>query len=45
MGVAEAVLSVEVSPSWASLTFFVLLIAILLVRPQGLFGARERGGL
>jgi branched-chain amino acid transport system permease protein len=45
MGVAEAVLSVEISPSWASLTFFVLLIAILLVRPQGLFGARERGGL
>jgi branched-chain amino acid transport system permease protein len=45
MGVAEAVLSVEISPSWASLTFFVLLIAILLVRPQGLFGTRERGAL
>ena len=45
MGVAEAVLSVEISPSWASLTFFLLLIAILLVRPQGLLGVRERGAL
>ena len=25
--------------------FFIMLIAILLFRPQGLFGARERGAL
>jgi branched-chain amino acid transport system permease protein len=42
MGVVEAVVAVEISPVWASLSFFVILIAILLVRPQGFFGARER---
>jgi branched-chain amino acid transport system permease protein len=45
MGVVEAVFAAEVSPTWSSLTFFVVLIAILLVRPQGLLGVRERGGL
>jgi branched-chain amino acid transport system permease protein len=43
MGVVEAVFAAEVSATWASFTFFVVLIAILLVRPQGLFGVRERG--
>jgi branched-chain amino acid transport system permease protein len=45
MGVSEAVLSVEISPEWAAMTFFVILIAVLLVRPQGLLGTAERGGL
>jgi branched-chain amino acid transport system permease protein len=45
MGVVEAVFAAEVSPTWSSFTFFVILIAILLVRPQGLFGVRERGAL
>jgi branched-chain amino acid transport system permease protein len=45
MGVAEAVFAAEVSPTWASFTFFVVLIAILLLRPQGLFGSTERGAL
>jgi branched-chain amino acid transport system permease protein len=43
MGTAEAVFQVEISPTWSPLTFFVLLIAILLVRPQGLFGVAARG--
>jgi branched-chain amino acid transport system permease protein len=43
MGTAEAVFQVEISPTWAPLTFFLLLIAILLVRPQGLFGVAARG--
>jgi len=43
MGVAEAAFQVEISATWAPLTFFVLLIAILLVRPQGLFGVTARG--
>jgi len=42
MGVVEAVVAVEISPVWAAFSFFVVLIAILLVRPQGLFGATER---
>jgi len=43
MGTSEAVFQVEISPTWAPLTFFILLIAILLVRPQGLFGVAARG--
>ncbi len=42
MGVVEALVTVEISPVWASFSFFVILIAFLLVRPQGLFGVRER---
>jgi branched-chain amino acid transport system permease protein len=45
MGVGEAVFAAEVSPTWAALIFFVLLIAILVVRPRGLFGVAERGAL
>jgi branched-chain amino acid transport system permease protein len=42
MGVVEAIVAVEISPVWSSFSFFVVLIAILLVRPQGFFGAQER---
>jgi branched-chain amino acid transport system permease protein len=42
LGVVEAVVAVEISPVWASFSYFVVLIAILLVRPQGLFGLQER---
>jgi branched-chain amino acid transport system permease protein len=45
MGVAEAVFAAEISPTWSSFTFFIVLIAILLLRPQGLFGTNERGAL
>ena len=45
LGVAESVVAVQISPSWSSFVFFVVLIAILLFRPQGLFGVRERGAL
>jgi len=42
MGVIEALVAVEISPIWASFSFFIVLIAFLLVRPQGIFGLRER---
>jgi len=45
MGVSQALLATYISPTSARLTFFVLLIGILVVRPQGLFGAVERGKL
>jgi len=45
LGVAESVVAVTISPSWSSFVFFVVLIVILLFRPQGLFGVRERGAL
>jgi branched-chain amino acid transport system permease protein len=42
MGVIEAIVAVEISPTWAAFSFFIVLIAFLLVRPQGMFGLRER---
>jgi branched-chain amino acid transport system permease protein len=45
MGVCEAVLSVQWSPEWATMAFFIILIAVLLIRPQGILGTAERGGL
>jgi branched-chain amino acid transport system permease protein len=45
MGVSEAVLAATISPTWSSLVFFVILIAVLVVRPQGLLGQTERGRL
>jgi branched-chain amino acid transport system permease protein len=41
MLVIEDVTSVVWSPVWASTVFFMLLVVILLVRPQGLFGQLE----
>jgi branched-chain amino acid transport system permease protein len=43
MLVIEDVTSVAVSPTWAAFTFFVLLVLILIARPQGLYGLRTRG--
>jgi branched-chain amino acid transport system permease protein len=45
MGLAEATFSAEFSPTWSSFTFFVVLIVMLVLRPQGLFGARVRGAI
>jgi branched-chain amino acid transport system permease protein len=45
LGVAESLVAVTISPVWAPFVFFVVLIVILLFRPQGLFGVRERGQL
>ena len=45
LGVAEAVVAATVSPVWAPFTFLVVLMVVLLVRPQGIFGVVERGAL
>jgi branched-chain amino acid transport system permease protein len=42
MGVIEAIVAVEISPTWAAFSFFIVLITFLLARPQGIFGVRER---
>jgi branched-chain amino acid transport system permease protein len=42
MGVIEAIVAVEISPTWAAFSFFVVLLTFLLLRPQGIFGVRER---
>jgi branched-chain amino acid transport system permease protein len=45
MGLAEALFAAEISPTWSSFSFFIVLIAVLVIRPQGLFGARVRGAI
>jgi branched-chain amino acid transport system permease protein len=45
MGVSESVLAATISPTWSSMVFFVILIAVLVIRPQGLLGTTERGSL
>jgi branched-chain amino acid transport system permease protein len=42
MGVIESIVAVEISPIWASFSFFIVLLVFLLLRPQGIFGLRER---
>ena len=42
MLVTEDITAVVVSPVWASFAFFLILVAVLIVRPQGLFGLRVR---
>jgi branched-chain amino acid transport system permease protein len=45
MLVTEDVTSALTSPVWASFAFFVVLVLVLLVRPQGLYGVRVRDRL
>lgn len=41
LGVSEALVQVYISPAWGLFPFYVLMLAILAVRPQGLFGEGE----
>ena len=41
IGVAEAVASIVVSPAIKSMVSFGLLVLVLALRPQGLFGKAE----
>jgi branched-chain amino acid transport system permease protein len=42
---SSAVVASTVSPAWSEMTFFVILILVLLIRPQGLFGMVGRGAI
>jgi branched-chain amino acid transport system permease protein len=42
---SSAVVASTVSPVWSEMTFFVILIVVLLVRPQGIFGTAGRGAI
>src|SRR2546430_4401999 len=42
---SSAVVASTVSPAWSEMTFFVILILELLIRPQGLFGTVGRGAI
>ena len=45
MLVSEDITSVAISPVWANFVFFVILVIVLLFRPQGLYGVRVRDRL
>jgi branched-chain amino acid transport system permease protein len=42
MGVSETLTGVYISPRWATLVPYVVIIVVLLVRPQGIMGAKLR---
>lgn len=43
LGVCEALVQAFISPQWSDLPFYLILAFVLIMRPQGLFGLRERG--
>lgn len=45
ISVSSAIVAAAVSPSWSEMTFFVVLLAVLLIRPRGLFGTAARGAI
>jgi len=45
ISVSSAVVASTISPSWSQMTFFVVLLLVLLVRPRGLFGTAVRGAI
>jgi branched-chain amino acid transport system permease protein len=45
VSVSSAVVASTVSPIWSEMTFFVVLLLVLLLRPQGLFGTPARGSI
>jgi branched-chain amino acid transport system permease protein len=45
ISVSEAVVASTISPIWSEMTFFVVLLLVLLLRPQGLFGTAARGAI
>jgi branched-chain amino acid transport system permease protein len=42
---SSAIVASTISPAWSEMTFFVILLLVLLVRPQGLFGTVGRGAI
>ncbi len=42
LGVAETMTATYISPRWATMVPYVVIMVVLLVRPQGLMGAKLR---
>ena len=42
LGIAETVTASYISLRWATVVFYLVIMVVLLVRPQGLFGTRLR---
>lgn len=45
MGVVASLVAALGTPIWSDFSFFAVLLAVLLIRPRGLFGASLRGAL
>jgi branched-chain amino acid transport system permease protein len=45
ISVSSAVVASAISPIWSEMTFFIVLLLVLLVRPRGLFGTAARGAI
>jgi branched-chain amino acid transport system permease protein len=45
VSVSSAVVASTISPTWSEMTFFIILLAVLLIRPRGLFGTAARGAM
>ncbi|HEY4018943.1 MAG TPA: branched-chain amino acid ABC transporter permease [Pseudonocardiaceae bacterium] len=45
ISVSSAVVAAAVSPIWSQMTFFVVLLLVLVIRPRGLFGTTARGAI
>lgn len=45
VSLSSAIVASTISPSWSEMTFFVILLLVLLVRPQGMFGSTARGAI
>jgi branched-chain amino acid transport system permease protein len=45
LGIIESVVAAMISPDWSAFSFLVVLFAVLIVRPRGLFGRQLRGAL
>jgi branched-chain amino acid transport system permease protein len=45
ISVSSAVVASAISPVWSQMTFFVVLLLVLLIRPRGLFGSSVRGAI
>jgi branched-chain amino acid transport system permease protein len=42
LGVAETMTATYISPRWATVVFYVVILVVLLIRPQGIMGTRLR---
>lgn len=45
ISVSSSVVAAAVSPIWSQMTFFIVLLLVLVIRPRGLFGASMRGAI
>lgn len=45
ISVSSSVVAAVISPIWSQMTFFIVLLLVLLIRPRGLFGSSLRGAI